>query len=322
VLSLQYRNIVTDTFTVAPKFRLVINYTDAKPTVLSALRIRYYFNHNGVAEPVIALNTQATFTSGTPVDISNKVNARVFRLPPGPPAQKGGQITDSYLELSFASSLQIAAGASIDLTTDFVAANQDVQFQQSTHYSFANAGTLATADTITVFRDQQRVWGMEPPLTVLPDCAFAAGVNLGGPAVPLGTSPELPTLAAGNAADLAFSGTIYTGSSPTPLPWADVNMAKVLSSAFTFSATDTATWSVPGGEYWLYAWLTSAASADSGVLSAEGIALDNFYGVQKGSTSGWARLGPYAITVPENGLHLSAAGKVNVAGLELYRREP
>jgi hypothetical protein len=219
--------------------------------------------------------------------------------------------------------LQVAAGTIVDLTTDIVAANPDVQFQQSTHYSFGTSGGLAPADTITVFRDQQRVWGMEPPLTVLPECAFAAGVNLGGPGVTLGTSSTAPTLAAAaNATDLAFSGTLYSSSSSTPLPWADANTAKMLSSAFTFTGTDTATWSVPGGQYWLYAWLTSAASADTGVLTAEGMPLDKFYGVQKSSSAGWARLGPYPISIGENALHLSAAGKVNVAGLELYRRQP
>ncbi|MEP7049876.1 MAG: hypothetical protein ABJB12_05965, partial [Pseudomonadota bacterium] len=107
VLSLRYLNVVAQSLTIGPKFRLVIDYKDAKATLLSSLRIRYYFNHNGVAEPVIALDTQATVNVGVTMDISDKVNAQVFRLPPGPPAQKGGLITDSYLEISFSSALQL-----------------------------------------------------------------------------------------------------------------------------------------------------------------------------------------------------------------------
>ncbi|MEP7051193.1 MAG: hypothetical protein ABJB12_12615, partial [Pseudomonadota bacterium] len=233
-------------------------------------------------------------------------------------------ITDSYLEISFSSALQLGPGASLDLTTDIVAANPDVPFQQSSHYSFANVGALTRTDTITVFRDQTRVWGMEPPLTVLPDCAFAGGVNLGGPSLTLGPNAEQgPTLAASTSNEaLTFSGTLYSSTTTKPLPWTDANTTKMLSSAFTFTSADTAAWSILDGQYWLYAWLTSGPSTDSGVLSAQGMPLDKFYGVQRNSSAGWARLGPYPISVTDQALQLSAAGKVNVAGLELYRREP
>ncbi len=318
VVALQYMSIVADAFTNGPKFRLLITYMDSKVTALSALRVRYYFNHNGVTEPVIARDTQATLSSaGAVMDISDKMNALVHRLAPGLPAQKGGQITDSYVELTFSSEFQLAAGATLDITADIVAGSADVPFQQSSHYSFLNVGGLTPTDGITVFRDSQRVWGLEPPLAVFPDCAFAAGVNLGGPRVTLGAKNDGPTLAAADA-NLTFTGMLYSSATPKPFPSADANTTQMLSSAFTFTSTDTATWNVPSGKYWLYAWLTSAAAADSGQLSVQDTPLDKFYGLQKTSGAGWAQIGPYAIQVADGTLRMSATGKVNVAGLALY----
>ena len=322
VLALQYMSIVADAFTNGPKFRLVISYLDTKATTLSALRIRYYFNHNGVTEPVIARDIQATLDSGGSVmDISTKMSALVHRLPPGLPAQKGGQVSDSYVELTFSSAFQLAAGATLDITADIIAGSADVPFQQASHYSFANVGTLTPTDAITVYRDQQRLWGLEPPLTVLPDCAYAGGVNLGGPGVTLGASGEGPALVAAGD-NLTFTGTLYSSATPKPFPATDANTTKMLSSAFTFTSTDSATWSVPSGKYWLYAWLTSAGSADSGLLSVQDTPLDKFYGLQKSSGAAWGQLGPYQIAVTDDMLHMSASGKVNVAALALYRQQP
>ncbi|MEO8905201.1 MAG: hypothetical protein ABI488_22180 [Polyangiaceae bacterium] len=317
VLALQYMSIVTDAFTDGPKFRLVINYMDAKATALSDLSIRYYFNHNGVAEPVIALDTQATLDQM----MSIQVNAVVHRLPPGPPAKNGGQVTDSYLELTFPSAVQIAAGGKLDLTADIIAGSSGVKFQQSSHYSFSNVSALTATDAITVFRKGQRAWGMEPPLATFPDCAYARGVNLGGPSVTLGANRQGPTLAAPDA-EVTFTGTPYSSTTPTPFPATDANTSKMLSSAFTFTNSDTATWSVPSGRYWLYAWLTSAAGSDSGLLSVQDTPLDAFSGLQRASGAGWAQVGPYPIEVTDDMLRASATGKVNVAGLALYKQAP
>ncbi|MEO7033804.1 MAG: hypothetical protein ABI548_07970 [Polyangiaceae bacterium] len=317
VLALQYLSIVTEAFTDGPKFRLLINYMDAKATALSDLSIRYYFNHNGVAEPVIALDTQATLDQV--MDI--KINAVVHRLLPGPPAKKGGQITDSYLEITFSSAVQIAAGGTLDLTADIIAGSSVAKFQQSSHYSFLNVSAPTPTDAITVFRKGQRVWGTEPPLATFPECAYARGVNLGGPSVTLGANGEGPTLAAADA-KVTFTGTPYSSTTPQPFPAADANTTKMLSSAFTFTNSDTAAWTVPSGRYWLYAWLTSAASADSGLLSVQDTPLDAFSGLQRASGAGWAQLGPYSIEVTDGVLRASATGKVNVAGLALYKQAP
>ncbi len=314
ILALQYTSIVTDVSTIAPKFRLLLTYVGSGSTPLADIRIRYYFNHNGVTEPVIALDTQATFDPGdAQMNIANKVSWSIHRLPLGPPDSKGHK-TDSYLEIQFTSSASLNAGAVVDLTQDIVAGSADTPFDQTTHYSFSKVGTLTSNNAITVYDGEQRILGVEPPLNVLPDCAFAAGVNLGGPSVVIGGH----TLEA-SSGQTTFLGSPYSSGTSLPLPATDAATTKLLSSAFPLTSTDTATWTVSNGQYWAYAWLTTAASGDAGTLSIQDNQADQFFGVQKGTAAGWALLGPYLIQVSDGSVVLSATGKVNVAGLELFR---
>ena len=114
----------------------------------------------------------------------------------------------------------------------------------------------------------------------------------------------------------------YSSGTSDPLPPTDDATTSLLSSAFPLTSADTAAWTVPNGRYWAYAWLTSAAGADVGTLSIQDNPTDKFFGVQKSTGAGWAVLGPYAIQVSDRTLGLTATGKVNVAGLELYRTAP
>jgi hypothetical protein len=111
-------------------------------------------------------------------------------------------------------------------------------------------------------------------------------------------------------------------SSPKPFPATDADTTTLLASAFILTGSDSATWSVPKGRYWAYAWLTSAAGTDVGTLAIQDNPADKFIGFQPASGAGWAQLGPYAIEVSDGSLGLSATGKVNVAGLALYRAQP
>jgi hypothetical protein len=202
ILTLQYMSVVADASTNAPRFRLLLTYVGKGSTALSDIRIRYYFNHNGVTEPVIPLDTQATLDpGGGQMDIADKVSWSIHRLPLGPPDSKGNT-TDSYLEINFGSSASLNAGAKLDLTQDIVAGSADTLFDQTSHYSFLNVGGLARNDKITVYDVEQRILGVEPPLRVLPDCAFAAGVNLGGPSVTIDDQ----------ALEASASGHVYGGS--------------------------------------------------------------------------------------------------------------
>ncbi len=114
------------------------------------------------------------------MDISDKVRTSVHRFPIGPQDQNG-RSTDSYLEISFDYSATVTNKTKFEITQDLVAGSPDEPFDQNSHYSFVNAATANEA--ITVYRAGKRVWGVEPPMALFPECAFAFGVNLNGPAL-------------------------------------------------------------------------------------------------------------------------------------------
>jgi hypothetical protein len=318
ILSLTYMSIVADAFTRTPKFNLTINYAAAQSTPLQDLRIRYYFNHDGVAEPVIALDTQVTFDPGNSQrDISGQVSYQIHRYPSGP-ADSKGIITDSYLEITFSSNASLAAGSTLNLTQDIVAGSSDsnAEFQQSTHYSFINASSPIANNAITVYRGDQLLWGVPPPMNLLPDCAFAAGVNLNGPAV----SSDGQALQSSADAAVSFSGATFQNTE-LPLPATDSGTATLLSTGFTLGSA-SATWPVPNGKYWVYAWLSSNVSAGSGQLMIQDNPADEFFGLQRSGSAAWARIGPYSLDVLSGSVKLSGSGVVNIAGVELYRVAP
>ena len=309
-------SIDANAFTRAPKFKIVLTYLDAIPMQLSDLRVRYYFNHNGVTEPVIALDTQATFDpGGSQVDISSKVSWMVHRQPLGP-LDHNGHKSDSYLEITFSSPASLSAGGKLELTQDIVAGSAEVSFDQPSHYSFLNGSGANQA--ITVYSGGQRLWGVEPPMSELPECAFAGGVHFGGPAVTVAGE----ALSAEVDEAVTFTGgTSYANASAKALPTTDVATTRLLTTGRTLSSADTAVWAVPNGKYWAYAWLSSAASTDTGTLSIQDNPADKFIGIQQNSSAGWALLGPYPIQVSDQTLTLAVTGTVNVAGLKLYQAQ-
>lgn len=316
VLSVKYSSIDANRFTRAPKFKLDITYLDDDSPSLTRFAIRYYFSHNGVTEPVIGLDSQATFDpepGGSLMDISNKVIARVTRLPTGLAATLNGRKTDSYLEISFTSQTTMLAGDLLSVTQDIVAASSEVPFDQETHYSYLNGGALDYT-AVTVYRNGELVWGIEPPVAPLPDCGFVAGVNFAGPAL---TVDGLP-IAASNDQSITFEGNIYDEGAMNTLPITDTPTTKLLSSAFTFS-TQTVTWPVPSGKYFAYAWMTSADATDTGTLLIQDNQTDKFVGTQNAVGSGWSLIGPYPIEVQDGKLTMSATGTVHLAGMKLYR---
>ena len=308
---LSYMSLDSNAMTVTPHFKLVVQYQDTTSVQLKDLRIRYYFRHNGVIEPLIAFDTQA-FLSGT--EITGKGSWLVHRYPLGP-ADHNGRQTDSYLEISFSSAATLSAGSKLELTQGLMPGNSDVAFDQTSNYSFLNGS--AANEAITVYRGSQRVWGVEPPMNLFPACAFVKGVNLGGGAA-LVIDGE--AIAQEGDQDLSFStGQTYTDSAAKALPATDTATTSLLTTAHTFGNTDTASWPVPNGKYWAYAWLTAANGMATGTLSIQDNPFDKFVGAQKSGAAEWALVGPYPIDVTEAKVTLSASGTVNVAGLKLYQ---
>ncbi|MEO6602764.1 MAG: hypothetical protein ABIQ16_22970 [Polyangiaceae bacterium] len=315
----EYTSIVGDFLVRSPKFRLVLTYQDPASTTLDAIRVRYYFNHNDVTEPVLGLNSQATLDYGSaqlniPVD---KIHAQVYRSLVGPAAPNNGRKADSYLEISFTSSALVAKDTKLNITQDFWASSSDSLFDQRTHYSFFD-GTNAN-ETVIVYRDAKRVWGIEPPWIEFPACAYAGGVNVNGAA--LTVSGE--ELGAASEAQLTFTGGgEYADATANAFPATDANTAKLLTTASSLTGTATASWVVPNGRYYAFAWLTSAANSDAGVLAIQDKLCDKFVGSRNNTAAAWSLLGPYPVTISNQTLGLAvASGSVYVAGLKLYRAE-
>jgi hypothetical protein len=314
ILSLTYMSIVADASTPTPKFSLTITYLDKVSTPLQTLRIRYYYSHGQVAEPILA-HTQATFDPGGSQRnlASSELSYQVYRLPPGP-ADSNGIVTDSYLELTFPSGVSLTQNSVLNLTQDLVVDGSDpsAEFQQATDYSFINTGSFIPNNAITVYSGDQLLWGVPPPMNVLPDCAFAAGVNLNGPTVTV----DGQSIQSSGDGTVDYSGATYENST-TLVPAIDTSTATLLHAGFTLGSA-TANWSVPNGKYWAYAWLTSDLSADHGQLSIQDNQEDDFFD----SAGAWARVGPYQIDVLNGNLKLTGSGAVNIAGVELYNVAP
>ncbi|MEI9949865.1 MAG: hypothetical protein WDO74_13010 [Pseudomonadota bacterium] len=317
LISLSYTPIEVSPQTRTPKFRLNFSYLDAASMPLRDLTIRYYYNHNSVTEPVIGLDSQATIDIGAmnmQVDISNKVLTSVHRFPLGP--MQNGLSSDSYLEIAFNDSTTVTTNTKFVINQNIVAGSSDQPFDQNSHYSFMKAA--AANEAITVYRAGQRLWGVEPPMALFPECAFALGVNMNGPALTVGGQ----SLIAESEAPFTFSGgATYANPTAKALPATDATTSSLLSTARTLNTGDSAVWSVPNGKYWAYTWLTSTVGSDSGTLLFGTGAADKFFGTMNTAGARWALLGPYPVEVVGRSLTLTVDGSVHVAGIELYQAQ-
>jgi hypothetical protein len=313
LISLSYTPIDVSAKTLKPKFRLNLTYLDTAPMSLRDLTIRYYYNHNDVTEPILGLDSQATIDPGnSQMDISNKVLTSVHRFPMGP--DQNGLRSDSYLQIAFNDSTTVTTGTKFVITQDFAAGSSDQLFDQNSHYSFFKTTTAVANPAIGVYRAARRLWGVEPPMALFPECAFAFGVNMNGPELTVGG--EL--LAAEGEAGLTFAGGAAYSSTAKLLPSTNASTTTLLSTGRTLNTGDSAVWSVPNGTYWAYAWLTSTVSSDNGTLTIGQSVADKFFGTMNTGGARWALLGPYSVAVTGNSLTLAVDGSVHVAGVKLY----
>jgi hypothetical protein len=317
LISMSYTPIDVSAKTLKPKFRLNLTYLDAVSMSLRDLTIRYYYNHNDVTEPIIGSDSQATIDPGNAqVDISNRVLTSVHRFPLGP-AQNGFR-TDSYVEIAFNDSTTVITGTKFVITQEFAAGSTDQLFDQNSHYSFFKTNTPVANAAIVVYRAEERLWGVDPPLALFPECAFAYGLNMNGPQ--LTVDGEL--LAAEDEAELTFAGGAPYSSTAKVLPATSLTTTSMLSTGRTLNTGDSAVWSVPNGKYWAYAWLSSTVSSDNGTLTIGASAADKFFGTltttSTPAVARWGLLGPYSVDVTGNSLTLAVDGSVHVAGLKLY----
>jgi len=298
----------------APKFRLNFRY-DGMTTPLNSLKIRYYFKHNGETEPLLDPSPQVTMNpQDTVTDITALVVTSVHRFPAAP--GNGSQLpTNSYLELGFSDDTSVPSGTKFEITEQLSAGATSKKFDQLSHYSFRS--TTGSNEAIAVYVGDRLIWGVPPPIQLLPACALNEAVNLNGPA--LTVSGE--SLAAEADAAFAFNGgSTFANPTAKTVPSTDLDTTKLLTTGRTLSTGDSVVWPVKNGNYWAYAWLTSTVAMDNGSLHFGDTIADRFYGVVNGNPGAgrWALVGPYSVTVTGGSLTLTADGAVHIAGLKLY----
>ncbi|HKO51597.1 MAG TPA: hypothetical protein VJV79_28000 [Polyangiaceae bacterium] len=320
LIGMTYRPIEIAALTPTPKFTLNFTYLGSAPLQLRELTIRYYYNHNQMSEPIIGFDSQATIDPGNAqMDISQNVRTSVHRFPLGPNAGNG-LLTDSYLEIAFDDTTTVIKGTKFVITQDLQGGSPGQRFDQNSHYSFMRATNFVVNEAITVHRGAQTLWGAPPPLALFPECAFALGVNLNGPALSVSGEPLLSESEAG----ITFNGGAAYSNTANPLPTTATTTTSLLATGRTLGTADTATWPVPNGKYWAYAWLTSTVGADSGTLMFGTSAADRFFGrltTSAPATARWGLIGPYPVDVVDRTLTLTVDGSVHVAGLKLYEVE-
>ncbi len=308
LLELDLGTIVDTRATYTLQFKLRLKYLHpVDKTPLKDITLRYYFARGDAAEPIIAYATQAVYND---MSIDGEVRWSVQRVLVDPKT-----LTDAYLEVTFPTSKKtLLQGDVIDVTQSIQAGNApNHMFDQLTHYSFKSTTDLGPSERVTVYDAGRLVWGA-PPAYGVPEECFATAVNFGGDTLTGNGQRYL----AGSDPSVQFSGdTVHATGTPFPTP--DPGFLPLVQSAVLLD-TLHAVLRVPNGPYWVYPYLISADATNQGDLTLQGVNVVTFGAGTINGLPGWARVGPYRVTVKDGGLDFgSAGGVVRLAGAELYQ---
>jgi hypothetical protein len=283
---------------------------------LSDLKIRYYFDRNGVTEPILIRATQSNLhlASGESRELKG-TSWSVVRT-----EDLDELAYNAYVEVTFGDSGKLFPGDEIALYQQMLTGEPGLSnFDQRANYSFSDQAA-GPWQRVTVRYGEQLAWGLEPrPAT--PRACFARGVNLNGPAVNVDGNAWLASSQAGVTSD----GTgISQGGSVFPAVSGDV--AAMLSSAFRLQAGDSVSVTAVNGEYLLYLYAVSpTTAAAASQLTIDGASFANsgrFRSQTTGAGLAWARLGPYRIDVLTGKITLAvSSGSIDFAGFELWYPE-
>ena len=307
---LQTQAIVRNRSTNTLQFRIQLSAkTQVAKISLKSLAIRYYFERNEVAEPIVPTSTQAVLD--TSMDVLNQTRFEVVRVL-GDPSDG----TDAYLEISFTSSLEIKAPESLVLSQAIQSGNAPgLQFDQQSHYSFMDSDAYVTNPHVAVYLNGNLAWGTPPPYSLASGCFYRA-VNFNGAALSVADHDFL----AGDDASVAAVGTPLSVTT-TPFPAASSDYLPLLQTATVLdAATDHVTLQVSAGDYWVYPYVVSAGGANQADLLLQGNTLATFAAGTINGLPTWAKLGPYLATAKDGQLECrSGGGALRLAGVELYR---
>lgn len=147
--------------------------------------------------------------------------------------------------------------------------------------------------------------------------SFVKGINFNGGAVTIGGNAWLAESAAG----LTLSSVNRTTTSLTPSPAVDTATSSMLNDAIWSSTNLSVDQSIANGSYQLYLWIMENYQSNfrSFNLNLEGVQAAASIGSL--ALGGWAKYGPYAVTVSDGALDLDlikATNDVHLMGMEIY----
>ncbi len=309
-LELQYLAFQEQPLTAKIDNRITLTYLESSTSFdLASLSLRYYFRRNDVIEPLLIPNANATLLqSSVSVDISADTSWRIIRT-----ARDASADFDAYLEVRFTKSYPLMPGDQLKVDQSLNAGSELKQFDQRSHYSFRTGGALARSDRITVYQNDQLVWGYEPRGGGAASCFFQ-GINFGGPGLLIGADSW-----SAEPATLSSTGSKFDGAA---LLYPELVGAESLlvQTGYRLAAGDTISVPAADGDYLAYIYAFSASNFELGTLRLQGALVDQF---QAGESSGgqiWSRLGPYPVRASRTRIELGcSAGSLALSGLELRR---
>jgi hypothetical protein len=293
---------------------------DGRSFALKDLEVRYYFTRHAatsVTEPMLLRPTEANIQLA---DGQNQAvegsQWRVERF-----ERTDGVAYDAYVSVRFDGAGHLLPGDKLTLHQQLLTGDTaNSQFDQRKNYSYT-AGTDTEALRITVFHQNELLWGLEPR-PANPRACFARAVNLNGPPVSVGGM-------AFDSATAALVTTNGTGASQdnAPFPAVSEGMATMLKTATRLQQAQSFQLPVVNGEYLVYLYAVSVDNETAaGVLTVQGDEPVDSSRFRSQSVEGagwaWARLGPYRVVVSNDSLTVAVtAGTIHFAGLELWYAE-
>lgn len=285
-----------------------------KRFALKDIKLRYYFQHAGVVEPLIVPATQSNLrlADGQAQELP-KTTWTIERT-----EAAAGVVYDAYVEVGFGETGELFPGDSVQLYQQLLSGDTaNSNFDQRAHYSFSKANNSPSLH-IGVFYAGQLVWGLEPR-PANPRSCFFRGVNLNGPAVTV----------SGNAWQSSTEANVAPGSglgvsqASTPFPAVTGGLATMMQTAFQLKAGAELSVPTDNGSYLLFFYAVSPG--DEGTPSTftvqgeEPVSASKFRAQAAATGQAWARLGPFRVNVTDGSVRVGvSAGSINVAGLELW----
>lgn len=297
-------------------YRLNINNAepaDGDDFALKDLKLRYYIASSGLVEPLLVQSTQSSQMLATGGSRSLPLTAwSIVRIEPLTDAQY-----DAYIEVSFADSVRLFPGDSVDLYQQLsTGLTGSSNFDQLANYSFKDKPDSQWRHVTLYYRDRL-IWGLEPR-PANPRACFARAVKLSGSAVNIG-GHDWP---AASATEVTTTGSSINQSSAT-FPATSGDTATLLASGTRLATGQTLDWTVADGTYLVYLHaISSGTEGSASLFSLQGSQPESSAGfrAQMISNAGaWARLGPYRVDVSTGKLTVAVTrGAMTLAGIELW----